>query len=241
MLPLWITPQTRLHPQRARPLVRPRALLGSPSRPRNGPIRRTSPEGFPRGRPTVMTTREANASLVCFSTLVDGSVDNSDLASTTVVSSMAVDLWDSGSTALRAQLAEGTWNTWFREVRPVRCEDDVLVLAVPNAVACERIRSSYTGLLTDLLHDAPAGTCFSGRRRHPAATIRSLAAPLPTSVARNTVPAPRSPRRSRRPRRRRPPAPWTAEPGTPSTDSSSVRPTGSPTRGALGGREPGPV
>ena len=81
-------------------------------------------------------------------------MDNAELASATVVSSMAADLWDSGSTALRAQLAEGTWNTWFREVRAVRCEGNVLVLAVPNAVACERIRSSYTGLLTDLLHDA---------------------------------------------------------------------------------------
>jgi chromosomal replication initiator protein len=77
-----------------------------------------------------------------------------ELASTTVVSSLAADLWDSGSTALRAQLAEGTWNTWFREVRPVRCDGTILVLAVPNAVACERIRSSYAGLLTDLLHDA---------------------------------------------------------------------------------------
>jgi chromosomal replication initiator protein len=81
-------------------------------------------------------------------------VDNADLASTAVVSSLATDLWDSGSAALRAQLAEGTWNTWFREVRPVRCDGNVLVLAVPNAVACERIRSSYTGLLTDLHHDA---------------------------------------------------------------------------------------
>ena len=81
-------------------------------------------------------------------------MENIELASTTVVSSLAADLWDSGSTALRAQLAEGTWNTWFREVRPVRCDGEVLVLAVPNAVACERIRSSYTGLLTDLLHDA---------------------------------------------------------------------------------------
>jgi chromosomal replication initiator protein len=84
-------------------------------------------------------------------------VDNPEPGSTTLVSSepsLAADLWDTGSSALRAQLAEGTWNTWFREVRPVRCDDDILVLAVPNAVACERIRSSYSGLLTDLLHDA---------------------------------------------------------------------------------------
>jgi chromosomal replication initiation ATPase DnaA len=81
-------------------------------------------------------------------------VDNIDLASPSLGSATADDLWDSGSAALRAQLAEGTWNTWFREVRPLRCEGNVLVLAVPSAVACERIRSSYAGLLTDLLHDA---------------------------------------------------------------------------------------
>jgi chromosomal replication initiator protein len=84
-------------------------------------------------------------------------VDNPEPGSTALVSSepsLAADLWDTGSSALRAQLAEATWNTWFREVRPVRCDDDILVLAVPNAVACERIRSSYSGLLTDLLHDA---------------------------------------------------------------------------------------
>jgi chromosomal replication initiator protein len=66
----------------------------------------------------------------------------------------ADDLWHSGSGALRAQLAEKTWNTWFREVRAVRCDGRVLVLAVPNAVACERIRSLYTGLMTDLLRDS---------------------------------------------------------------------------------------
>jgi chromosomal replication initiator protein len=84
-------------------------------------------------------------------------VDNPEPGSTALVPSepsLAADLWDTGSSALRAQLAEATWNTWFREVRPVRCDDDILVLAVPNAVACERIRSSYSGLLTDLLHDA---------------------------------------------------------------------------------------
>ena len=84
-------------------------------------------------------------------------MDNPEPGSTAVVASepsVAADLWDTGSSALRAQLAEATWNTWFREVRPVRCDDDILVLAVPNAVACERIRSSYSGLLTDLLHDA---------------------------------------------------------------------------------------
>jgi chromosomal replication initiator protein len=84
-------------------------------------------------------------------------VDNPEPGSTALVSSepsLAADLWGTGSSALRAQLTEATWNTWFREVRPLRCDDDILVLAVPNVVACERIRSSYSGLLSDLLHDA---------------------------------------------------------------------------------------
>ncbi len=81
-------------------------------------------------------------------------MENIEVASTTLAATTASDLWDSGSDALRAQLAEKTWNTWFREVRPVRFDGDVLVLAVPNAVACERIRSSYAGLMTDLLRDA---------------------------------------------------------------------------------------
>jgi chromosomal replication initiator protein len=66
----------------------------------------------------------------------------------------AAELWQSGSVALRAQLSEATWNTWFREVHPVRLDEGVLVLAVPSSVACERIRSSYGGLLHDVLHDA---------------------------------------------------------------------------------------
>jgi chromosomal replication initiator protein len=111
------------------------------------------------------------------------------------VSSQAVDLWDSGSTALRAQLAEGTWNTWFREVRPLRCVDDVLVLAVPNAVACERIRSSYSGLLTDLLHDATGRELTvelvvdaTPRRDDP--VVMSAPVPLTSVAAPNLASAP---------------------------------------------------
>ena len=51
-------------------------------------------------------------------------MDNTEVASTTLAATTASDLWDSGSDALRAQLAEKTWNTWFREVRPVRFDGD---------------------------------------------------------------------------------------------------------------------
>ncbi len=42
---------------------------------------------------------------------------------------------------------------WFQGVRAVSLTDDVLTLAVPSSLAADRIRSSYTGMLTDTLRD----------------------------------------------------------------------------------------
>jgi chromosomal replication initiator protein len=62
----------------------------------------------------------------------------------------AEDLWSKVSLAVQSQLAESTWNTWFRGVRALDLRDDeVLLLAVPNALAIERIRTSYVGILDD--------------------------------------------------------------------------------------------
>ena len=61
----------------------------------------------------------------------------------------ADDLWARVAAAVRAQLSEATWNTWFQGVHALDCSDDTLVLGVPSSVAVERIRTSYLGLLTD--------------------------------------------------------------------------------------------
>jgi chromosomal replication initiation ATPase DnaA len=61
----------------------------------------------------------------------------------------ADDLWAKVAAAVRAQLSEATWNTWFQGVHALNVTDDVLVLGVPSSVAVERIRTSYLGLLTD--------------------------------------------------------------------------------------------
>ena len=62
----------------------------------------------------------------------------------------AEDLWSKVSLAVQSQLAESTWNTWFRGVRALDLrDDDVLLLAVPNTLAIERIRTSYVGILDD--------------------------------------------------------------------------------------------
>ncbi len=65
----------------------------------------------------------------------------------------AAQTWDQATTALQEQLSEGTWNTWFRDVRPVELDGDRLRLATPNGVVCERIRSSYSGLIAAVLQD----------------------------------------------------------------------------------------
>jgi len=61
----------------------------------------------------------------------------------------ADDLWAKVAAAVRAQLSEATWNTWFQGVHALDLSDDALVLGVPSSVAVERIRTSYQGLLAD--------------------------------------------------------------------------------------------
>jgi chromosomal replication initiator protein len=61
----------------------------------------------------------------------------------------ADDLWAKVAPAVRAQLSESTWNTWFGGVHAEDLADEQLILGVPSSVAVERIRTSYVGLLTD--------------------------------------------------------------------------------------------
>ena len=70
----------------------------------------------------------------------------------------AEDIWEQGSAALRDQLAPATWAAWFHGVRPLGYEDGVLLLSVPSSLAAERIRSSYSGMLTDAIRDKTATT-----------------------------------------------------------------------------------
>jgi chromosomal replication initiator protein len=63
----------------------------------------------------------------------------------------ADDLWAKVAAAVRAQLSEGTWNTWFPGVHALDLTEDTMVLGVPSSVAVERIRTSYLGLLADAI------------------------------------------------------------------------------------------
>ena len=70
----------------------------------------------------------------------------------------AAEIWDQGSTTLREQLAPATWAAWFPGVRPLDFDGETLLLSVPSSLAAERIRSSYSGMLTDAIHDSTGVT-----------------------------------------------------------------------------------
>jgi chromosomal replication initiator protein len=67
----------------------------------------------------------------------------------TVGTPAADDLWAKVGAAVRVQLSEATWNTWFQGVHALDLSDDTLILGVPSSVTIERLRTSYHGLLTD--------------------------------------------------------------------------------------------
>jgi chromosomal replication initiator protein len=69
-----------------------------------------------------------------------------------VATPAADDLWARVAAAVRAQLAEATWNTWFQGVHALDLTEDTIVLGVPSSVAVERLRTSYLGLLVDAVH-----------------------------------------------------------------------------------------
>ena len=47
---------------------------------------------------------------------------------------------------------------WFPGVRPLDFDGDTLLLSVPSSLAAERIRSSYSGMLTDAIRDSTGVT-----------------------------------------------------------------------------------
>ena len=61
----------------------------------------------------------------------------------------ADDLWAKVAPAVRAQLSDATWNTWFQGVHAEELAEDTLILGVPSPLAVDRIRTSYLGMLTD--------------------------------------------------------------------------------------------
>ncbi|MCU1491750.1 MAG: dnaA [Acidimicrobiaceae bacterium] len=66
----------------------------------------------------------------------------------------AQQLWEGCASAVRSQVSEATWRTWFAQVDPLAVVNGTLVLAVPNTLVRERLESRFAGLLRDAVADA---------------------------------------------------------------------------------------
>ncbi|HEV2368846.1 MAG TPA: chromosomal replication initiator protein DnaA, partial [Acidimicrobiales bacterium] len=63
-------------------------------------------------------------------------------------------LWTVCADALRQQVSEATWMTWFDAVRPKTVDGDTLVLTVPSSLAKEKIEGRYLEAVRNLMSDA---------------------------------------------------------------------------------------
>ena len=62
-------------------------------------------------------------------------------------------LWDDCAEALRQQVSEATWRTWFAGVSALEFDTHRLVLAVPNLMVRDRLESRYRELVEETIAD----------------------------------------------------------------------------------------
>jgi chromosomal replication initiator protein len=66
----------------------------------------------------------------------------------------AEQLWILCSDALRIQVSDATWKTWFDGIRAVSADDGHLMLSVPSSLVKERLENRYLPMVRDVLADA---------------------------------------------------------------------------------------
>ena len=74
----------------------------------------------------------------------------------------AQQLWKDCSGALRSQVSDAAWKTWFSSIRPVAVVNGELVLSVPSSVVRDRLEGRFQAMLQDALLDS-SGKEFSLR------------------------------------------------------------------------------
>ena len=128
--------------------------------------------------------------------------------------------WNEVASRLQGALNETTYRTWFGDAEAVDVSDDAFVVAVPNDFTREWIEGHYVGLLRAIVQDA------TGRERRIQITVHDGRHATPPGGIDPLQPS-RSAYRDAEARSTR---------STPSTRSSSARPTGSRTRPRLRSR-----
>ena len=65
----------------------------------------------------------------------------------------AEELWKACAEAIRSQVSEATWKTWFEGIKPIRTDEDRIDLAVPSSLVKDRLEGRYLGLVRDIVED----------------------------------------------------------------------------------------
>lgn len=60
-------------------------------------------------------------------------------------------IWDQVLKIIKKQLNTATYKAWFENTKPVRLEDESLIISAPNSFAKEWLESRYSSLITDAL------------------------------------------------------------------------------------------
>ena len=66
----------------------------------------------------------------------------------------AEQLWDRCAAAIRSQVSDATWRTWFDGIHAVQLTSEALHLVVPNSLVKERLERRFSGVLEDALAEA---------------------------------------------------------------------------------------
>jgi chromosomal replication initiator protein len=65
------------------------------------------------------------------------------MGNTNILVSEAEDVWAEAVDQLRSQLSDAAWNTWFSSMKPLRLDNNVLALAVPNSLTKSRLEARF--------------------------------------------------------------------------------------------------
>ena len=76
-------------------------------------------------------------------------------------------VWTACADALRQQVSEATWRTWFQGVVPLDLDTSRLLLAVPNHMALDRLQTQYAELLEKTVADTIGGSYAVTLEVHP--------------------------------------------------------------------------
>jgi chromosomal replication initiator protein len=88
---------------------------------------------------------------------VDGVVDQRGAGEAEAQVTDAERLWMACAEALRDQVSDSTWKTFFQGIRAVSLSSDRLGLAVPNPLVKERLEGRYLALVQDAVAGLAGG------------------------------------------------------------------------------------